>query len=86
MTDFDIEVGRHDAEISFSELNMDVTFNVTLEQFLDTLEHILDDPDVSECVRRYVANQAISKYEDEKVFYDRIELDRFTKQLKAVME
>ena len=86
MTDFDIEVGRHDAEISFSELNVDISFSITLEQFLDTLEHILDDPDVSECVRRYVVNQAISKYEDEKVFSNNQELDTFLAQLKAVME
>ena len=86
MTDFDIEVGRHDAEISFSELNVDISFSITLEQFLDTLEHILDDPDVSECVRRYVANQAISKYEDDKVFSDNKALDTFLAQLKAVME
>ena len=86
MTDLDIEVGRHDAQISFSELNVDVTFNVTLEQFLDTLEYIMDDPDVSEVVRRYVTKLAIDKYEDEKVFSDRIALDTFLKQLKAVME
>ena len=86
MTDFDIEVGRHDAEITFGELNADISFNVTLEQFLDTLEHILDDPDVSECVRRYVARQAIGKYEDEKVFSDNKALDTFLAQLKAVME
>lgn len=86
MTDFDIEVGRHDAEISFSELNVDISFSITLEQFLDTLEHILDDPDVSECVRRYVANLATDKYEDEKVFSDSKALDTFRAQLKAVME
>lgn len=86
MTDLDIEVGRHDAEITFSELNVDISFAVTLEQFLDTLENIMDDPDVSEVVRRYVAKLAIDKYEDEKVFSDRIALDTFQKQLKAVME
>lgn len=85
MTDMDIEVGRHDAEISFSELNVDISFTVTLEQFLDTLEHILDDPDVSECVRRYVTKLAIDKYEDE-VFSDNKALDTFLAQLKAVME
>lgn len=86
MTDLDIEVGRHDAEITFSELNVDISFTVTLEQFLDTLENIMDDPYVSEVVRRYVAKLAIDKYEDEKVFSDRIALDTFQKQLKAVME
>lgn len=86
MTDMDIEVGRHDAEITFSELNVDISFTVTLEQFLDTLEHILDDPDVSECVRRYVTKLAIDKYEDDKVFSDNKALDTFLAQLKAVME
>lgn len=86
MTDLDIEVGRHDAEITFSELNVDISFTVTLEQFLDTLEHIFDDPVVSEAVRRYVTNQAISKYEDDKVFTDNKTLDTFLAQLKAVME
>ena len=86
MTDFDIEVGAHDAEITFGELNIDISFTVTLEQFLDTLEHILDDPDVSECVRRYVTKLAIDKYEDDKVFSDNKALDTFLAQLKAVME
>lgn len=86
MTDLGIEVGRHDAEITFSELNVDISFTVTLEQFLDTLEHIMDDPDVSEVVRRYVTKLAIDKYEDEKVFSDNKTLDTFLAQLKAVME
>ena len=53
---------------------------------LHAIEHIVDDPDVSEVVRRYVTKLAIDKYEDEKVFSDRIAFDTFTKQLKAVME
>ena len=85
MTDFDIEVGRHDAEITFGELNMDISFNVTLAQFLETLEHIFDDPDVSGRIVRYVTRQAEYKYEDDKVFSDNKALDTFLAQLKAVM-
>ena len=85
MTDFDIEVGAHDAEITFGELNMDISFNVTLAQFLETLEHIFDDPDVSGRIVRYVTRQAEYKYEDEKVFSNNQALDTFLAQLRAVM-
>lgn len=86
MTDFDIEVGAHYAEITFGELNADVSFTVTLAQFLETLEHIFDDPDVSNRIVRYITRQACNAYDDEKVFSDNRVLDTFLAQLKAVME
>lgn len=86
MTDFDIEVGAHDAEISFGELNMDISFNVTLAQFLETLEHIFDDPDVSARITKYISRQAEYKYEDDKVFTSEADLNRFIEQLCKVME
>ena len=86
MTDLDFEIGRHTAEIKLGEINFDLSFVVTLDQFIDTLESCYDDEDVSNSITKYIARQAQNAYDDDKVFNDPIELDRFIKQLNKVME
>ena len=86
MTDLDFEIGRHTAEIKFGEINFDLSFVVTLGEFLETLEHTFSDFDVSKKITKYIAKQAQNAYDDDKVFNDLIELDRFIKQLEKVME
>lgn len=86
MTDLDFEIGRHDVEIKLGEINFDLSFVVTLGEFIDTLESCYDDDDVSGSITKYIINQAINKYEDEKVFSDEGDLERFKSQLMKVME
>lgn len=86
MTDFNFKIGAHGVVITFCEPNIGISFDVTLGQFLDTLEYILDDEDVSKTVVNHIVKRACNVYEDEKVFNDKIELDRFVKQLRKVME
>lgn len=86
MTDLDFEIGRHDVEIKLGEINFDLSFIVTIGEFIDTLENCYDDSDISDSILKYVTNQAINKYEDEKVFTDEADLERFKEQLAKVME
>lgn len=86
MTDLDFEIGRYDVEIKLGEINFYLSFVVTLDEFIDTLENCYDDSDISDSILKYITNQAINKYEDEKVFTDEADLERFKEQLKAVME
>ena len=86
MTDLDFEIGRHSVEITLGEINFDMSFVLTLDQFIDALERCYDDEDVSSSITKYVINQAINKYEDEKVFTNEADLERFKEQLMKVME
>lgn len=86
MTDLDFEVGAHDVEIKLGEISFDLSFVVTLGQFLETLEHTFSDFDVSARITKYITRQACNAYDDEKVFTDNADLDRFIEQLKKVME
>lgn len=86
MTDLDIEVGTHDVEITFGELNVDVSFTVTLAQFIDSLEYIIDDPDISKMTVDHIRKRAEATYDDDRVFVNDADLDRFIEQLKKVME
>lgn len=86
MTDFDIEVGMHDVEITFGELNADISFNVTLGQFIDSLEYIIDDPDISKMTIDHIRKRAEACFDDDRVFISEADLDRFIEQLKKVME
>lgn len=86
MTDLDIEVGTHDVEITFGELNVDVSFTVTLAQFIDSLEYIIDDPDISKMTVDHIRKRAEAAYDDDRVFVNDADLDRFIEQLKKVME
>ena len=86
MTDLDFEIGRHDVEIKLGEINFDLSFVVTVDEFIDTLESCYDDEDVSSSITKYIINQAINKYEDEKVFTTEGDLERFKSQLMKVME
>ncbi len=86
MTDLDFEIGRHTAEITLGEINFDLSFVVTLDQFIDTVESCYDDEDVSSSITKYIIRQAINKYEDDKVFTNEADLERFKEQLMKVME
>ena len=86
MTDLDFEIGRHEVEITLGEINFDLSFVVTLNQFIDTLESCYDDEDVASSISKYIIRQAINKFEDEKVFTCDADLERFKKQLMKVME
>lgn len=86
MTDLDFEIGRHTAEIKLGEINFDLSFVVTLNQFIDTLESCYDDEDVSSSITKYIIRQAIDKYNDDKVFTSEGDLERFKSQLMKVME
>ena len=86
MTDIDFEIGRHAVEIKLGEINFDLSFVVSVDEFIDTLESCYDDEDVSSSITKYIINQAINKYEDEKVFTTEGDLERFKSQLMKVME
>lgn len=86
MTDLDFEIGRHSVEITLGEINFDLSFVVTLDQFVDTLESCYNDEDISSSITKYVIRQAIDKYNDDKVFTTEGDLERFKSQLMKVME
>lgn len=86
MTDLDFEIGRHSVEITLGEINFDLSFVVTLDQFIDTLESCYNDEDVASSITKYVIRQAIDKYNDDKVFTTEGDLERFKSQLMKVME
>lgn len=86
MTDLDFEVGAHSVEIKLGEINFDLSFVVTLGEFLETLEHTFSDFDVSKRITRYIIKQADNAYLDGKVFTSEGDLERFESQLMKVME
>ena len=86
MTDLDFEVGARSVEIKLGEINFDLSFVVTLGEFLETLEHTFDDFDVSARITKYIIRQAENAYLDDKVFTTEGDLERFKEQLKKVME